>query len=75
LSQKLVQYWESVKFVSLGQAFEEEVGEISKALQFVLKSYVFLPVNLWRTGIVFMANVWDKYVVGRTVIGKSALNL
>ena len=62
-----------IQFNSFGDAFNEEFHAIMSALKYVLKSYVLLPVNLWKTGIMFMARMWDRYVVGASVMGKARM--
>lgn len=72
---RLLDYWAGVKFNPLQEAFDEEFGEIITALKFVLRSYIELPTNLWRMGVVFMARLWEKYVIGHVGIPKVQLNL
>jgi ERO1-like protein beta len=73
--ERIVKYFQSVKFNSFGDAFHDEIRGIGIALKFVLNSYIELPRNLWRMGIVFIARIWEKYVGGGSLIGKVKLDL
>ena len=75
LKGKILAYFANVKFNSFGDAFEEEWRDVIEAFKFVMKSYVFLPVNLWRTWIMFIAKMWDQYIIGDTSAKKARLNL
>jgi len=75
LAEKVLAYFANVKFNSFGDAFDEEFREVMEAFEFVITSYVYLPINLWRTGIMFVAKMWDRYVIGDSVMGKVRLNL
>ena len=75
LQEKVLAYWANVKFNSFGDAFDEEFREVTRAFKFVVKSYVLLPVNLWRMGIMFIAKMWDRYIIGDSMMGKVRLNL
>jgi ERO1-like protein beta len=66
-------YFSNVKFNSFEDAFDEEVKEVWAAFKFVIRSYVYLPINLWRTGIMFIAKVWDRYIIGESAMGKARL--
>lgn len=74
-AEKVLAYFAGVKFNSFGDALDDEFGEVMQAFKFVMTSYVYLPINLWRTGIMFVAKMWDRYVIGASVIGKVRLNL
>jgi ERO1-like protein beta len=68
-------YFNSLDFHPFEEALGEELREVTAALKFVLKSYVLLPINLWRTGIMFLGRLWDQYILGGSNIGKMRLNL
>jgi len=75
LQEMVSAYWANVKFNSFGDAWDEEFREVTHAFKFVVKSYVLLPVNLWRMGIMFIAKMWDRYIIGDSIMGKVRLNL
>jgi ERO1-like protein beta len=71
--ERISEQLSGIQFNSFGDAFDEEFHAIISALKYVLKSYVLLPVNLWKTGIMLMARMWDRYVIGASTIGKARL--
>jgi ERO1-like protein beta len=71
--ERILALFPGVQFNSFGDAFDEEVREITSALKYILKSYILLPVNLWRTGIMFIARLWDRYIIGDSIIRKAKL--
>jgi ERO1-like protein beta len=73
LKERILKQLSGIQFNSFGDAFDEEFHAIISALKYVLKSYVLLPVNLWKTGIMFMARMWDRYVIGPSTLGKAKL--
>jgi ERO1-like protein beta len=73
--ERISGFFSTVEFKPLGDAFDEEFREILSAMKFVLKSYINLPVNLWRTGVMFVARLYDRYLLGESGIGKTRLNL
>jgi ERO1-like protein beta len=73
--ERVVKYFRSVRFNSFGNAFDEELRAFGIALKFVLNSYIELPGNLWRMGIVFIARQWEKYVGDTTFLSKVRLEL
>jgi ERO1-like protein beta len=73
LMQQVSGYLPTIQINSLGDAFNEEFREVAGAMQFVLKSYIRLPVNLWNMVVVFTARLWDRYVLGESE--KVLLNL
>lgn len=74
-AEQIMAYVRNAEFKPVEQAWEEEVAEFTRALKFVLESYVMLPVNLWRWGMVFASRVWDRYIIGRSLIGKASWNI
>jgi ERO1-like protein beta len=74
-AERVVMYFRMAEFKPFGEALEEELGEFTRALKFVLKSYVYLPVNLWRTGIMFVSRMWDQYIIGGSGYGRVRLEL
>ena len=74
VKDRILGYFEEVKFNSFGDAFDEEFQEVLYALKYVLKSYVLLPINLWKTGIMFVARMWDQYIIGNSAMGKARLS-
>lgn len=60
-------FLENCEFSPFGQAFDDEFREIASAFKFIIKSYVLFPINLWRTGVTFMARLWDRYILGDTL--------
>jgi len=75
VKEHILSYFDSLEFTPFGQAMDDELREIISAFKFVLKSYVYLPVNLWRTGVTFMARLWDRYVLGETAYRRARLGL
>jgi ERO1-like protein beta len=73
LKERTLGYFSEIQFKSFGDAFDEEIQAIGSAIKYVLKSYILLPINLWRTGIMFMARLWDQYIIGNPVLGKARL--
>ena len=71
VKERILKQLSGIQFNSIRNAFNEEFHAIISALKYVLKSYVLLPVNLWKTGIMFMARMWDRYVIGASAIGKA----
>jgi len=71
--ERIIGYFKGVKFNSFGDAFDEEFRQIIFAFKYVLKSYVLLPVNLWKTGILVAARMWDRYIIGDSAVGKVVL--
>jgi len=74
-AERIMMYFRMVEFKPFGEALKEELGEFTRALKFVLKSYVLLPVNLWKTGIMFMSRLWDHYIIRGSAIGRAHLEL
>ena len=68
-------YFAGVEFRPFGQALHEELHEIRVALKYVLKSYIYLPVNLWNTAIMFMSKLWDQYITRGSNMKMVGLNL
>jgi ERO1-like protein beta len=73
--QRVIMYFRMAEFKPFGVALSEELGQFMEALKFVLKSYVLLPVNLWKMGIMYISQIWDHYVVGGSAIGRVRLDL
>jgi ERO1-like protein beta len=73
VKERFLNFFRGVEFKTFGDAFDEEVREITMALKYVLKSYILLPVNLWRTVVMFVANMWDRYIIGGAASGKARL--
>ena len=73
LKEKLMRHLFRVQFNSFGDAFKEEVHAIFSAAKYVFRSYVSLPVNLWKTGIVYMGRIWDQFIIGASAVGKARL--
>jgi Endoplasmic Reticulum Oxidoreductin 1 (ERO1) len=67
VKDKVLSYLQCIEFKPFAAAFDEEFREIFLAVQFILKSYLLLPINLWRVLVTFMAGIWDRYVIGNTV--------
>lgn len=72
--ERISKYFSQVKFKPFGQAFDEEVKDITIALKYVLKSYLMLPINLWRTWVVYMGKLYDRYVLGDSTTGKARMS-
>jgi hypothetical protein len=72
--ERILSYLPPMEFTPVGEAFDEEIREITFALQYVLKSYIMLPVNLWNMGITFFARLWDRYVLGESAVEKARLS-
>lgn len=73
VKERFLTFFRGVEFKTFGDAFDEEVREIAVAFKYVLKSYILLPINLWRTGIMAMANMWDRYIIGEAAAGRARL--
>ena len=74
MKRRLLSYLPPMEVKSFGDAFDEELREVANAVRFVLMSYVKLPVNLWRTWMLFVSRLWDRYILGESM-GKGRLNL
>jgi len=74
VKERILKQLSGIQFNSLGDAFDEEVHAIISALKYVLKSYVLLPVNLWRTVMMFMARMWDRYIIGASTMAKARVD-
>ena len=74
-AERVMMYFRMIEFKPFREALEEELGEFTRALKFVLKSYVLLPVNLWKTGIMFISRFWDRYIIGGSAMGRARLEL
>jgi ERO1-like protein beta len=75
VKEQIFGYFENMEFNPFGEALDDELRDILSAFKFVLKSYIYLPINLWKTGITFMARLWDRYVLGETAIRRPRLGL
>lgn len=71
--ERLLGFFSNVEFSPFGEAFDEEFQQVASAITFVLKSYIALPVNLWRMAVTFMARLWDRYLLGESSMGKAKL--
>jgi hypothetical protein len=74
ITQRVWGYLPSMEFNSFGEAFDEEFREVAFAMQYVLKSYIMLPINLWNMGVVFMARLWNRFILGNSAIEKARLS-
>jgi Endoplasmic Reticulum Oxidoreductin 1 (ERO1) len=74
VTQRLWGYLPPMEFTSFGEAFDEEFREVAYAMQYVMKSYIMLPVNMWNMGVVFMARLWNRFIMGESVIEKARLS-
>jgi hypothetical protein len=72
--ERILSYLPPMEFTPVGEAFDEEIREITFALHYVIKSYIMLPVNLWNMGITFFARLWDRYMLGESAVEKARLS-
>ena len=72
---RIIKYFRNVQFNTFGDAFDEEIRMLGIALKYILNSYIELPRNLWRMGVVFIARLWEKYVGDGSLLGKVKLEL
>jgi ERO1-like protein beta len=75
LKEQLMSYVYGLEFKPLGDAFNEELLAVFEAVKFILKSYVYLPQNLWNLSLTNMARLWDGYVIGDAVYERGRVTL
>ena len=75
VKDQILGFFEQLEFSPFGEAVDDELRDIASAFKFVLKSYIYLPVNLWKMGVTFMARLYNRFIIGDTALQKARMGL